>query len=57
MQQNTVEQLVHFSFSTLELIKFCQPMVEKTIGLSFVTGRRLSYVNYAEDPETLTAGI
>jgi len=46
-----------FSFGTLELIKFRQPMAEKTIGLLFVTARRLSYANDAEDPETLTAVI
>ena len=57
MQQNTVEQLVHFPPVTLELIKFRQPMAEKTVGLLFITRRRLSYANDAEDPETLTAVI
>jgi hypothetical protein len=46
-----------FSPSALELIKFRQPMAEKTVGLLFITRRRLSYANDAEDPETLTAGI
>ena len=57
MQQNTAEQLAHFPLSALALIKFRQPMAEKTVGLLFITRRRLSYANDAEDPETLTAGI
>jgi hypothetical protein len=32
-------------------------MAEKTVGLLFITRRRLSYANDAEDPETLTAVI
>jgi len=46
-----------FSPSALGLIKFCQPMAEKTVGLLFITRRRLSYANDAEGPETLTAVI
>ena len=43
--------------STFGLIKFRQPMAEKTVGLLFITRGRLSYANDAEDPETLTAVI
>ena len=46
-----------FPPSTFGLIKFRQPMAEKTVGLLFITRRRLSYANDAEDPETLTAVI
>ena len=43
--------------SNFGLIKFRQPMAEKTVGLLFITRGRLSYDNDAEDPETLTAVI
>ena len=46
-----------FPPSTFGLIKFRQPMAEKTVGLLFITRGRLSYANDAEDPETLTAVI
>ena len=57
VQQNTVEQLVIFLPALFAAGWFASSMFATIVGVAFIVGRGLYYMNYTQDPDKRGVGM
>lgn len=57
VQQNTVEQLVIFLPSLFAAGWFANSIYAMVVGVAFIVGRGIYYMNYTRDPDTRGVGM
>lgn len=57
VQQNTVEQLVIFLPALFAAGWFASSMFAAIVGVAFIVGRGLYYMNYTQDPDKRGVGM